>query len=257
MRSRQRRQGEATAGTRKDAAEGFPGLSVFYQSALRGPHSLTRSSITSKTKSKKATSRAVSGRRPGPPPRRTQQLPVLPIAVGLVLLAVLVVVVIAYRANATNTTHIGAVIDGVSCDTGEHVSATGDHHYHAHVEILYQGQEVTIPAQTGIPADAVQSCFYWLHTHDTTGVIHIEAPAAKDHGFTLGQFFDIWGQKLSPNQVGTFKISSAQPLKMWVNGQPYTGNPRDIVLHAHDQIVLEIGPTFVDPPPTFTFPSGL
>ena len=181
----------------------------------------------------------------------------LPIAVGLVLLAVMVVVVIAYRATTTNTTAVGASIDGVSCDTGEHISTTSDHHYHAHVEILYQGQEVSIPGQTGIPVNAVQSCFYWLHTHDTSGVIHIEAPANKDKGFTLGQFFDIWGQKLSPTQVTTFKISDAQPLKMWVNGQPYTGDPRSIVLHNHDQIVLEIGPTLVDPPPAYTFPSGL
>lgn len=198
----------------------------------------------------------MSGRRPGPPPRKTQRLPVLPIATGLVLLAIVVVIAIAYRQATVNTTSVGATISGITCDTGEHV-AGGDHHYHAHLEILYQGNEITVPAQTGIPADAVTPCIYWLHTHDSTGVIHIEVPAAKDHGFTLGQFFDIWGQKLSPTQVGTFKADASNQIKIWVDGQPYTGNPRNIVLKAHEQIVIEVGPPFVDPPPTFTFPSGL
>lgn len=213
----------------------------------------SRSSPTSKKK--KSTSLVAAGRRARPAPRRTQQVPVLPMAVALVLLAIAVAIVIAYR-SATGPTS-GGKISGISCDTGEHVSATSDHHYHAHLEILYQGTEVSVPAQIGIPSDAAQPCFYWLHTHDTTGVIHIEAPAGDDHGFTLGQFFDIWGQKLSGNQVAYFKTDANHQMKVWVDGQPYTGNPRDIVLKAHEQIVIEVGPGFTDPPPTYTFPSGL
>jgi hypothetical protein len=181
---------------------------------------------------------------------------VLPIAVGLVLLAVAIVTAIAYHSATVGTTSVGAVKSGITCDTGEHVTTT-DHHYHAHLTILYQGTDVSIPAQVGIPATAVPTCLYWLHTHDTTGLIHIEAPAPKDHGFTLGQFFDVWGQTLSPSQVTTFKADSTHQIKIWVDGQPYTGNPRDIVLKAHEQIVIEVGPPFVDPPPTYTFPSGV
>ncbi len=180
----------------------------------------------------------------------------LPIAVALVLLAVAVVIVIAYRSSTGSAGNTGATVSGIQCDTGEHVAAS-DHHYHAHLVILYDGNDVQVPAQVGIPANAVQSCFYWLHTHDTTGVIHVEAPAPQDHGFTLGQFFDVWGQKLSANQVATFKTDPSHQLKMWVDGKPYTGNPRDIALKAHEQIVLEIGPDYQDPPPTYTFPSGL
>ncbi len=179
----------------------------------------------------------------------------LPIAVALVLLAIAIAVVIAYRSASGGPT-AGGKVSGIPCDTGEHV-ATGDHHYHAYLDILYEGTEVSVPAQIGIPSGAPQPCFYWLHTHDTTGAIHIEAPAPDDHGFTLGQFFDIWGQKLSSKQVATFKTDSTHQMKIWVDGQPYTGNPRDIVLKAHEQVVIEIGPPFTDPPPTFTFPAGL
>ncbi len=45
------------------------------------------------------------------------------------------------------------------------------------------------------------TCFYWLHVHTTDGIVHIESPS-KTQGFTLGQFFDIWGVPLSSTQVG-------------------------------------------------------
>lgn len=43
----------------------------------------------------------------------------------------------------------------------------------------------------------------WLHTHARDGIIHIESPTKHSH--TLGQFFAVWGQKLSTNQVGSVK----------------------------------------------------
>ena len=170
--------------------------------------------------------------------------------VGLVLLAAAVGLFVMYRM-ATPASATNSPIDSVTCDTGEH-TRPDDHHYHTHLSILYQGQEVSVPASIGIPTDG--TCLYWLHTHDDTGLIHVEAPAAKDHGFTLGQFFDIWHKKLSPTQVVDFKASGDQQIKTWVDGQPYTGNPRDIVLKEHEAIVIEVGPPFTDPPPTFTFP---
>jgi hypothetical protein len=40
---------------------------------------------------------------------------------------------------------------------------------------------------------------YWIHTHDSTGWIHVEAP--RKIRATLGQFFDVWGQPLSREKV--------------------------------------------------------
>ena len=39
------------------------------------------------------------------------------------------------------------------------------------------------------------SCFSWLHTHASDGIIHIESPVKRT--FTLGDFFDLWSQPLS------------------------------------------------------------
>ncbi len=175
----------------------------------------------------------------------------MPVVVGLVLIAVAVGLFILYR-TATPASASNHPIDGVTCDTGEH-TRPDDHHYHTHLTILYQGQEVTVPANIGMSSDG--TCLYWLHTHDDTGLIHVEVPAAKDHGFTLGQFFDVWGKKLSPTQVVDFKAAGGQEIVTFVDGQRYSGNPRDIVLKAHEQIVLEVTPPLVDPPPSFTFPA--
>jgi hypothetical protein len=163
-----------------------------------------------------------------------------------VFLVVAVALVVLYRSSAGSGTAAGEPVANVNCDAGEQLAT----HYHAHLQILYQGQSVKVPAQIGIKP----TCFYWLHTHDDTGVIHIEAPKSEaSRKFTLGDFFKIWGQPLSSKQVATIQVPAGQQLKVWVNGQPYTGDPAKIPLSSHEQIVLEIGPPFADPPPAFTW----
>ena len=39
-----------------------------------------------------------------------------------------------------------------------------------------------------------------LHTHDASGIVHIESPDKRD--YTLGQFFDVWGVRLSSTCLG-------------------------------------------------------
>jgi len=62
-------------------------------------------------------------------------------------------------------------IDGVECSIGEQNAF----HIHAHLDIFVDGEPFDVPADIGI----TNSCTYWLHTHDLTGIIHIESPIAK------------------------------------------------------------------------------
>ncbi|MDQ6918950.1 MAG: hypothetical protein M3Z98_06290, partial [Candidatus Dormibacteraeota bacterium] len=95
------------------------------------------------------------------------------------------------------------------------------------------------------------------HVHATDGVIHIEAPkSSAARKFTLGDVFDIWKKPLSSTQIGATVLTRDQKLVMFVDGKPYTGDPRKIVLAAHTQVVLEVTPPEVTAPPTFTFPAG-
>jgi hypothetical protein len=112
--------------------------------------------------------------------------------------------------------------------------------------VFKSGQPYVLPAGVGIPGskavDTNQgpiasggSCIYWLHTHTTDGVIHIESPSKAL--YTLGNFFDIWQQALSGTQVGTLH----GPITAFVNGKPWKQSPRDIKLLPHEDIQLEIG----------------
>ena len=168
---------------------------------------------------------------------------------GLLLLVAIGIGIAAATSGAFKSTGSGSLTkNGVECNPGEQLAV----HYHAHLDILNNGQPVNIPAGIGI--DNADNCLYWLHTHDTAGYVHIEAPArVAQRTFTLGNFFDVWGQPLSSQQVATIKLSSGQKLVAFVDGKQYTGDPRSIPLKSKEEIVLEITPPLVDPPPPFTW----
>jgi len=176
-------------------------------------------------------------------------LPLLPLVVGGLLLVGAVSMVVYANLNKTASAASGP-IDGIPCNTSEQLAV----HYHAHLAIVVDGNEAQVPANTGINTD--QQCLYWLHTHDSTGLIHIEAPAASaSRKFKLGEFFDVWGKRLDKTHVGDTTLAGGQKLVMYVDGKRYTGDPRQIVLASHTQVVLEVTPPEIAPP-TFTFPAN-
>ncbi|MGH2916957.1 MAG: hypothetical protein ACRDMX_18420 [Solirubrobacteraceae bacterium] len=133
-------------------------------------------------------------------------------------------------------------VDGISCDTREQLV----YHIHARLTVFDDGRMYAVPAGVGIPGAVVQQtnvgtvvgqgkCFFWLHTHTTDGVIHIESPSRRI--YTLGEFFDVWRQPLGPNMIARLhgKVTA------FVNGKPWSRNPRAIPLLSHQDIQLEIG----------------
>lgn len=146
-----------------------------------------------------------------------------------------------------------ATASSVPCDLLEHTV----YHYHVALQIIDEGQPVTIPADVGRPG----LCYYWLHMHASTpGLIHVESPTPRQ--FTLGDFFDVWAKtssepvRLDSGHIGTITLSPGQSVVVFVDGQRYKGDPSGIVLVARDVIQLEITPPTLDPPPPFAFPSG-
>jgi hypothetical protein len=125
----------------------------------------------------------------------------------------------------------GAPVDGIESGSMEQLAF----HIHAHLGIYVDGEPKAVPYGIGIippyqmSADAEGNPFvgggkgiYWLHTHDASGIIHMEAPAEVK--FTLGELFDMWGQPLSSSRVGPAQGA----LTVFVNGQTITGDPRSI-----------------------------
>jgi len=178
----------------------------------------------------------------------------------------------------------GATIDGIPCDQLEHTQV----HYHAELQMYVNGQPQAFPSNAGRQASTpLGGCFYWLHTHYSDGVIHIEV--LQDGTYRLGQFFDIWGQQLSSTNLLGNKTDTAHKLTIYVFNptqaqltqkaqdaqaaqaqgqdpppftvtppaglQPYTGDPRNIQLEPNEVIYLEYGTTVA--PQAYTFASGL
>jgi hypothetical protein len=210
-----------------------------------------------------------AGRRGPVRVRASRDILLLPIAVAGVLVAVAIGLVVYGIINTRN--HTGPVVaSGIPCDALQHSQV----HYHAAVQIIYNGNLTPIPANIGISGDpAAPSCYYWLHVHPANqDVIHIESPSGRT--FVLSDFFSVWNawstakgdlaQPLDAKHVSVFTLAKDQKLTVYVDqndgkgAQLYTGDPRTILLKAHEVITLEIGPASADPtpPPAFDWSSA-
>jgi len=120
-------------------------------------------------------------------------------------------------------------------------------HIHAHLDVLIDGQPVAVPGGIGI--DSRRGTISPLHTHDASGVIHIESPVKRQ--FSLGEFFSEWQVSLSEDSIGALRASDGKIVRIFVNGKQRQGNPGAIMLGAHDEIVV----LYAAPQPGETIPS--
>jgi hypothetical protein len=159
----------------------------------------------------------------------------------------------AELAPAATTTQ-GATVDGVQCAPIEQLA----YHIHAHLQVYVDGQPRTLPAAIGLLGPiyedtpygrfyGAQKCYYWLHTHAADGVIHIESPTARV--YTLGTFFDEWRQPLTTTNVA----GNQGKLTAFVNGKPWTKDPRAIPLIPHESIQLDVGSPVVPAAPLISW----
>lgn len=110
-------------------------------------------------------------------------------------------------------------------------------HIHALLRIYVDGLLSPIPANIGI--DESQHVESALHTHDRTGIIHMEA--THPHRFTLGDFFGVWGVQLGPDRVGGLTGLGGDKLHFYLNGRPLS-DPAAHVMRDDDNIVIGYGP---------------
>ena len=129
-------------------------------------------------------------------------------------------------------------------------------HIHQHLDIVIGGYGYAVPAAIGI--DAHGRFISPLHTHDYSGIIHVESPVIRT--FTLGQFFDVWGLRFSSKCIGGYCATGKKRVWVFVNGKLVLGNPRAVALRAHQEIVVAYGTYASIPKPIpggFPFPNGL
>jgi hypothetical protein len=169
------------------------------------------------------------------------------IIIGSIIAAVVIVIVaigyFVYTNNHVSSTTETVVnpsyppVDGIYCDSLEQSTV----HYHVYLVMYINGTQTPLPSQVGIAPDG--SCLYWLHTHDSSGIIHIESPANRT--FTFGNFLDEWSQHFS--SLGYPSQLNSANWQVWVNGKVYNGDMHNIVLKAHEIITLAYNSPGVKP----------
>ena len=130
-------------------------------------------------------------------------------------------------------------------------------HHHVQLSFFVNGQQLAMPFGVGmyLPGGGKsgyiyhQNCLYFVHTHDRTGIIHIESKV--DQPYTLGMLFKLWGEPLSDTQIAEF----TGPVSVYVNGTLDTTDPiQNVPLTGGSDITLVIGqppdwiPVYLLPP---------
>ena len=142
----------------------------------------------------------------------------------------------------------GNPVSGVPC-TDPHSAF----HIHSHLSIFKDGEALAFPAQVGIvQLTPTTDCHYFVHTHDHSGKIHMEAPAPGT--FTLGTLFAIWGMPLTSSNVAGITNVPLTAVYITENGTvtQFTGDMATIQMTSHRHIAIVLG-TPITQVPFFTW----
>lgn len=181
----------------------------------------------------------------------------------------------------TGTSPSGNSIDGIPCSASE----TTSYHVHFFVGVYNNTSETEVPAGLGMvnpsapdpnssPPNQILTwtCAYHIHTHDASGMIHIEsdsptcgsAPGASGPCsmsiYNFGNFLDVWGVSIGSNSFGPlsgpvqiYTQSTTPPYCTAPCTVPantlslYTGDPRAIPLYSHTVIWVLVGSNVPSP----------
>lgn len=119
-------------------------------------------------------------------------------------------------------------------------------HYHPLLVVHVNGAQKEVPAEIGLisaetnPSYACSSGGHAIHTHDGSGIIHLELPVVPATTPTLGDFFTIWGQPLGPSRAWAYTGSVTTTVYNSDTHQStdYSSNPASVPLYASP-----LGPT--------------
>ena len=149
------------------------------------------------------------------------------IAIGVVIaIAIGIAVLMEYQTTRTLTGN---------AYTNPPMDSMGMMHFHPLLTLVVDGKQEAVPAQIGIDPtlwnDHSLDSYGMtgmapLHTHDTSGTIHVESYVNRY--YTFGEFLDIWGLN-----VGGYNVF------MTVNGQTVS-DYKNYIMHDSDKIVLSL-----------------
>ena len=114
-----------------------------------------------------------------------------------------------------------------------------DTHIHTQLDVDVNGEPMDVPAGIGI--DAETNRIAALHTHDATGLIHVESPE-KNAKYTLNQFLTVWG--MPADTAGKCAFFNAQaPCTLTVTSKDEGAVGLDVILADQDELTLTVTST--------------
>jgi hypothetical protein len=150
------------------------------------------------------------------------------------------------------------------------------YHIHVFLGIVYKGQLMAIPDVIGMvhPGPEINGftnsaqCFYEIHTHDASGIVHVEVGQPHPISavvFSLKQVLNVWGVSHGTKNFGPFNgaihvytgLPTTLPPQTTISHYaPFTGKHwTNIGLRTHEVIWIEIGRPYYNaallPPVTF------
>jgi hypothetical protein len=119
-----------------------------------------------------------------------------------------------------------------------------------HLELFANRRAIVVPSGIGLRDARVRfgrvtgaSCRARLWTLEPTGVVRFARTSE------LGDLFRVWDKPLAPARLLSFRGR----VRLSRNGVQISGDPRRLVLHDRDQLVLEVG-SYVPPHRSYRFP---
>ena len=116
---------------------------------------------------------------------------------------------------------------------------------HVQLSVDVEGTPVEVPASIGLNGEEVaggkmvSGFVSAIHTHDDTGLVHVHSPDVRP--YTLGQLFDVWGVSLTAERIGGYCVGDGHELTVEADGEPVTGDPRELELHDQQRIRIAYG----------------
>lgn len=149
--------------------------------------------------------------------KQRRQRNIATIVIAIVIISIIVVAVIFYPRPPPNPVSLPDYLS--HCVFGSLV-----YHAHPNLTIFINGLGQNLPTTFS------SACAQPMHTHDSSGIIHIETD--QNQNYTLGDWFKLWGYFASDTKIATFDGThilgntagpgTTHTLSMTVNGQPST-----------------------------------
>src|SRR3989344_3688407 len=105
---------------------------------------------------------------------------IVAVVAAIVVLTIVYAVATFYGGGSTASVGVPCLVAGVELAM----------HIHPELKIEMDGKDLPLPTDVGVRG----SCERAIHTHEDVGVIHVESQTVRD--YTLGDFFDVWGEPI-------------------------------------------------------------